>query len=114
MASPKVTAALALGQFPLSTSNTSTDHMFEIIQAITEDPIPALPPHLFSPELCDFVELMLRRDPAERPSAAKLLQHPFLQLHQDCDDLVDMVQVAPATRPEVRRPGLIWVLIRIF
>lgn len=77
--------------------------MFEMIQAITEDPIPALPPHLFSPELCDFVELMLRRDPTERPKAAKLLQHPFLQLHQGCDgDLVDMVRVSPATRPEVR------------
>lgn len=102
LSQPKVTAALALGQFPLSTSNTSTDHMFEMIQAITEDPIPALSPQLFSPELCDFVELMLRRDPAERPCAKKLLQHPFLQLHQGCDDLVDMVQVAPATRPEVR------------
>lgn len=76
--------------------------MFEMIQAITEDPIPALPPHLFSPELCDFVELTLRRDPIERPSAAKLLEHPFLQLHKGCDDLVDMVQVAPATLPEVR------------
>lgn len=103
--SPKVTAALALGQFPLSTSNTSTDHMFEMIQAITEDPIPALPAHLFSTELCDFVHLMLRRDPAERPTADKLLQHPFLQLHQGCDDLVDMVHVAPATRPEVRAPA---------
>lgn len=93
-------AALALGHFPLSTSSTGA--IFELMQAISEDPIPALSPVIFSPELCNFVELMLRRDPDERPTAPKLLSHPFLLLHQGCDDLVDMVQVAPATPVEVR------------
>lgn len=75
--------------------------MFDLIQAITIDPIPALSPQAFSLELCDFVELMLQRDPAGRPTAPKLLEHPFLQLHRGSDDLVDMVQVAPANKAEV-------------
>ncbi|CAM9159342.1 unnamed protein product, partial [Laminaria digitata] len=89
-----VIAALALGRFPLSTNSTSTDHMFDLIQAITEDPVPALSPQSFSPELCDLVELMLRRDPGERPTAVKLLTHPFLQRHHDLDSvaLANMVK----------------------
>ncbi|CAN0344584.1 unnamed protein product, partial [Ectocarpus sp. 12 AP-2014] len=78
-----VIAALALGHFPLSTGAASTDRMFDLIQAITEDPIPALSPQAFSPELCDFVDLMLRRDPAERPTAPELLKHPFLVENHD-------------------------------
>lgn len=101
----KVIAALALGHFPLSTGAASTDRMFDLIQAITEDPIPALSPQAFSPELCDFVDLMLRRDPAERPTAPELLKHPFLIENHDqgchIQSLVDMVKVAPATLPEV-------------
>ncbi|CAM9883050.1 unnamed protein product, partial [Ectocarpus fasciculatus] len=101
-----VIAALALGHFPLSTGAVSTDRMFDLIQAITEDPIPALSPQAFSPELCGFVDLMLRRDPAERPTAPELLKHPFLVENHDqgCHirSLVDMVKVAPATLPEVQ------------
>lgn len=90
-------AALALGDFPLSAIN---GNYFDMVQAITEDPIPTLPPESFSVELCDFVELMLRRDPLERPAAAKLLNHPFLREHLDCHNLVGTVKVAPATRAE--------------
>ncbi|CAM9465215.1 unnamed protein product, partial [Ectocarpus sp. 12 AP-2014] len=101
-----VIAALALGHFPLSTGAASTDRMFDLIQAITEDPIPALSPLAFSPELCDFVDLMLRRDPAERPTAPELLKHPFFVENHDqgchIQSLVDMVKVAPATLPEVQ------------
>ena len=108
----QVIAALALGQFPLSTSSTSTDHMFDLIQAITEDPVPALSPQSFSPELCDLVELMLRRDPGERPTAVKLLTHPFLLRHQDQDSvaLAGMVKVSPASPTEVRT-FLRWCLL---
>lgn len=78
--------------------------MFDLIQAITEDPVPALSPQSFSPELCDLVELMLRRDPGERPTAVKLLTHPFLLRHQDQDSvaLASMVKVSPASPTEVR------------
>lgn len=89
----------------MSTGAASTDRMFDLIQAITEDPIPALSPQAFSPELCGFVDLMLRRDPAERPTAPELLKHPFLVENHDqgchVQSLVDMVKVAPATLPEV-------------
>lgn len=73
-----------------------------MLKAITEDPVPALSPESFSKELCGFVELMLRREPSERPTARALLGHPFLVKHKGCHKLVGMVKVAPATRAEVR------------
>lgn len=93
----QVIAALALGRFPLATRGG----YFEVLKAITEDPVPALSPESFSKELCGFVELMLRRDPAERPNARTLLGHPFLMMHKGCHKLVGMVKVAPATGVEV-------------
>ena len=36
-----------------------------------------MPPHL-SPAAQDFIRAALRMDPQERPSAAELLQHPFV------------------------------------
>ena len=92
-------AALALGRFPLNVS--SRGGYFEIVKAITEDAVPALPPQIFSEEFRGFVEHMLRRQASERPSAADLLVHPFLRKHQDCFKLVNMVKVAPASPAEV-------------
>jgi mitogen-activated protein kinase kinase kinase 3 len=40
--------------------------------------IPDIPDHL-SPDGKDFLRLCLRRDPAARPTAAVLLEHPFVQ-----------------------------------
>lgn len=91
--------ALALGKFPLSTRGG----YFEMVQAIANDPVPALSPTSFSPELCNFVELMLQRDPADRAPARALLQHPFLLDHRESRKLVGMVEVPPATRAQVCR-----------
>lgn len=105
----KVIASLALGQFPLSTGNGK---FFDMLQAIAEDPMPTLSPNSFSAELCDFVELTLRRDAAERPTAAQLLKHPFLLAHQDCDRLVNMVKVARATPAEVRTQTYVFARVQ--
>lgn len=40
--------------------------------------IPDIPDNL-SPDGKDFLRLCLRRDPATRPTAAQLLEHPFVQ-----------------------------------
>lgn len=40
--------------------------------------LPTIPDHL-SEEGKDFVRLCLRREPLDRPSAAQLLEHPFVK-----------------------------------
>ncbi|XP_074587339.1 mitogen-activated protein kinase kinase kinase 3-like [Curcuma longa] len=40
--------------------------------------LPEIPDH-FSPEGKDFLKLCLQRDPSARPSAAKLMHHPFVR-----------------------------------
>lgn len=99
IARKQVMAALALGRFPLNMSPKGG--YFEIVQAITEEPVPALHHEAFSEELCDFVEQMLRRRASDRPSAACLLNHPFLKQNDGCHKLVGMVKVAPASHVEV-------------
>lgn len=42
-------------------------------------------PEILSSEGKDFLQRCFRRDPAERPSAAMLLEHPFLKSSQQID-----------------------------
>lgn len=72
-----------------------------MMQAIATDPVPALSRKSFTLELCDFVDSMLQRNPADRPTACALLRHPFLAKHHDCRKLVGLVKVPPATPPQV-------------
>ncbi|KAL6054278.1 Serine/threonine-protein kinase 3 [Balamuthia mandrillaris] len=66
------------------------------IIASGDDPIPTLrTPEQYSPEFNDFISKCLVRDPDLRPSAADLLEHPFLQgvtLEQSCHLLVELVE----------------------
>lgn len=96
----QVIVALALGRFPLSTRGG----YFEMIQAIANEPAPTLSPASFTPELCSFVELMLRRDPAKRATARALLDHPFLVNNRNSRRLVGLVEAPAATRAQVGNP----------
>jgi serine/threonine protein kinase len=67
----------------LYTCATGTHHlaglnMFGLVNSITSAPSPTLDRTKFSPEFCDFIDLCLRKDPAQRPSAKELLHHPFV------------------------------------
>ena len=52
----------------------------EIKRAITLGRMRALPPHLSS-DCVAFINAMLESDPETRPSAAQLLQHPYITRH---------------------------------
>jgi serine/threonine protein kinase len=45
---------------------------------IVEDPMPPLPEGLSEP-LQDFLKLCFNKDPAERPNAEMLFEHPWLK-----------------------------------
>lgn len=73
-----------------------------MVEAITQEPAPALPSDSFSSALCSFVEKMLQRNPADRATAQELLRDPFLAQHENCRRLTGVVNVAPTPRSEVR------------
>lgn len=53
----------------------------------------------------EFVRLCLQRDPAQRPTAAQLLEHPFVQdVPRICrpDDTVAGTDLLPNTIPAIR------------
>eukprot|EP00455_Lapot_gusevi_P053003 TRINITY_DN817_c0_g1_i1.p1 TRINITY_DN817_c0_g1~~TRINITY_DN817_c0_g1_i1.p1 ORF type:complete len:435 (+),score=111.00 TRINITY_DN817_c0_g1_i1:132-1436(+) len=55
-------------------------HPMRAIFLIPNKPPPTLPnPEKFSPEFNDFIARCLAKEPENRPSAAELLNHPFLQ-----------------------------------
>jgi serine/threonine protein kinase len=56
--------------------------MFKVTRAET----PPIPENL-SPEGQSFIRFCLQRNPADRPSAAQLLEHSFVQIPDEVPDL---------------------------
>ena len=66
---------VALGRYPYSTDGG----YWGLLHSLRDEPSPHLPDDgSFSRNFQDFVDSCLRKDPAERPSTQKLLDHPFL------------------------------------
>ncbi|XAR51903.1 Mitogen-activated protein kinase kinase [Bertholletia excelsa] len=62
------------GEFPY----TATEGPVNLMLQILDDPSPSPPKHLFSPELCSFIDACLQKDADARPTAEQLLSHPFI------------------------------------
>ncbi|KAG7384335.1 Mitogen-activated protein kinase kinase 5 [Phytophthora pseudosyringae] len=68
--------ACAIGKLPVPTE----DGYWGVVHAVQEQPSPRLDDYgdHFSPELCDFLDQCLQKNPMYRPPAARLLEHPFI------------------------------------
>jgi serine/threonine protein kinase len=68
--------AYAVGRLPVPTQ----DGYWGVVHAVQEKPSPRLQDFgsHFSPELCDFIDQCLQKNPLGRPSASQLLRHPFI------------------------------------
>jgi serine/threonine protein kinase len=74
----------ALGYYPyLSYNDASVNDFWHLSEVIKEKPAPTLPSNEFSNEFVDFIKLCLNKDPANRPSASTLLNHPFILLYEN-------------------------------
>ena len=66
-------------------------HPMKVLFLIPKNPPPVLQGN-FSRPFRDFVELCLRRDPRERPSAKELLRHPFIKRAKKTHYLTELIE----------------------
>merc|ERR1719153_610768 len=67
--------------------------IFELLEYIVNQPPPRLPSRVFSNQMRDFVDICLRKNPAERPDLATLMAHPWLKgVEKDQTDVAKWVQ----------------------
>ncbi|KAG4946543.1 hypothetical protein AAZX31_15G164400 [Glycine max] len=74
----------ATGQFPYTPPDREGwENIFQLIEVIVEKPSPSAPSDDFSPEFCSFISACLQKNPGDRPSARDLINHPFINMHED-------------------------------
>lgn len=77
-------------------------HPMKVLFLIPKNPPPTLNGN-FSKQFKHFVELCLRRDPKERPSAKELLEHPFIKRAKRTTYLTELIERAERWQATHRR-----------
>ncbi|CAE6176196.1 unnamed protein product [Arabidopsis arenosa] len=77
----------ATGKFPYipPEHKKGWSSVYELVDAIVENPPPCAPSHLFSPEFCSFISQCVQKEPRDRKSAQELLEHKFVNMFEDSD-----------------------------
>ncbi|XP_043807828.1 mitogen-activated protein kinase kinase 2 isoform X2 [Manihot esculenta] len=75
----------ATGQFPYSPPQKDEGwvNVYELMEAVVEQPQPCAPSDQFSPEFCSFISSCVQKDPKDRLSANELMTHPFVNMYDD-------------------------------
>jgi serine/threonine-protein kinase 24/25/MST4 len=79
-------------------------HPMKVLFLIPKNPPPTLNGN-FSKTFKQFVELCLRRDPKERPSAKELLEHPFIKRAKRTTYLTELIERAERWQATHRGQG---------
>ncbi|KAJ3015904.1 MAP kinase kinase (MEK) [Thoreauomyces humboldtii] len=88
---------LALGKFPFQSEGEPLT-VFELLEYIVNEPVPALPEGQYSAELEAFVARCLIKDPKERPTPSDLLNNPYCR--QAAEKEVDVKAWATCLRKD--------------
>ena len=93
---------------PCTSANPTIKPMaiFELLEYIVNQPPPRLPSRVFSPEMRDFVDICLKKNPSERPDLVRLMSHPWLK-----DVEKDQTDVAKWVQEVIKLPNPQWVEI---
>lgn len=67
-------------------------HPMKVLFLIPKNPPPRLDGPHFSKVFKDFIEVCLRRDPKERPTARDLLRHPFIRRAKKTSYLTELIE----------------------
>ncbi|KAJ9183786.1 hypothetical protein P3X46_007596 [Hevea brasiliensis] len=75
----------ATGQFPYSPleQDVGWASVYELMEAVVDQPQPCASSDQFSPEFCSFVSSCVQKDPNDRLSANELMTHPFMNMYDD-------------------------------
>ncbi|XP_010536872.1 PREDICTED: mitogen-activated protein kinase kinase 1-like [Tarenaya hassleriana] len=75
----------ATGKFPYSPPEHGErwTSVYEVMNAIVENPPPSAPSDQFSTEFCSFVSECIKKNPEDRKSAKELLEHGFVKRYDE-------------------------------
>ena len=80
-----------MGFYPyiIYNNNILPNSVWIVHELIENHPVPQLDKKIYSQELIDFANLCLIKDTKKRPTAAQLMNHPFIQRYENLgkDDL---------------------------
>ncbi len=76
----------ALGYCPymIYTDFKQINDFWSLSNLVRENPVPTPNENDFSLEFCDFIKSTLIKDPADRPTASNLINHPFILQYSNC------------------------------